>query len=116
VALFTGDTPTARDAFVEELRLSRELVVRPFAHEGLMGLAAVATVDGDDDRAARLLGASEGLRSDPVDEAQERVATRFFDPARTRHGADAWDAAEREGRALSFAEAVAYGLEEDPPA
>ncbi len=112
VALFTGDTPTARYAFREELRLSRELVVQPFAHEGLMGLAALATVDADDDRAARLLGASEGLRSDPVDEAQERVRSRFFEPARERHGADAWDAAEREGRALGFADAVAYGLEE----
>jgi hypothetical protein len=114
VALFTGDTPTARDAFREELRLSRELVVQPFAHEGLMGLAAVATVDADDDRAARLLGASESLRSDPVDDAQERLATRFFEPARDRHGADAWDAAEREGGALSFADAIAYGLEERP--
>jgi hypothetical protein len=37
---------------------------------------------------------------------------RFFDPARERLGADAWDAAEREGRALGFADAVAYGLEE----
>src|SRR5512133_1537924 len=33
VALVTGDTPTARAAFREELRLSRELVVQPFAQE-----------------------------------------------------------------------------------
>jgi hypothetical protein len=77
-----------------------------------MGLAT-ATVDGADDRAARLLGAAEAFRYDvPVDEVQERLATRFFEPARERHGAAAWDAAEREGRGLSFAEAVAYGLEE----
>ena len=38
-----------------------ELVVQPFAQEGLMGLAAIATVDGDDDRAARLHGACGGL-------------------------------------------------------
>ena len=112
VELFSGNTATARDAFREELRLSRELVVLPFAHEGLMGLAAVATTDADDDRAARLRGASEGLRSDPVDPVHERLATQFFEPARERHGADAWDAAEREGRALSFADAIAYGLEE----
>ena len=112
VALFFGDTASARDAFREELRLSRELVVRPFAHEGLMGLAAVATTDADDDRAARLRGASESLRNEPVDAVHERLATQFFEPARERHGADAWDAAEREGRALSFADAIAYGLEE----
>jgi hypothetical protein len=62
--------------------------------------------------APRARGASEGLRSDPGDAVQERIATEFFEPARERHGADAWDAAEREGRALSFADAVAYGLEE----
>jgi hypothetical protein len=112
VALFTGDTPAARDAFREEVRLSRELVVQPFAEEGLMGLAAVATTEGDDARAARLLGASESLRNDPVDEAQARLVARFFDPARERLGADAWDAAERDGRALSFADAVAYALAE----
>jgi hypothetical protein len=70
----------------------------------------------DDDRAARLRGASEGLRSDPVDDAQKRLAARFCAPARERHGADAWDAAEREGRALSFADALAYGLEEESSA
>ena len=112
VALFSGDTAAARDAFREELRLSRELVVRPFAHEGLMGLGALATADADDDRAARLRGASEGLRDEPVDGVQERLAAQFFEPARERHGADAWDAAEREERALSFADAIAYGLEE----
>jgi predicted ATPase/class 3 adenylate cyclase len=112
VALLAGDSRVARDAFREELRLSREHVLRPFAHEGLMGLAAVATTDADDHRAARLRGASEGLRSDPVDAVHERLATQFFEPARKRHGADAWDAAEREGGALSFADAIAYGLEE----
>ena len=84
VELFSGNTVTARDAFREELRLSRELVVLPFAHEGLMGLAAVATTDADDDRAARLRGASEGLRNDPVDPVHERLATEFFEPARER--------------------------------
>jgi predicted ATPase/class 3 adenylate cyclase len=115
-ALFTGDIRTARSAFREELVLCRELVVQPFAREGLMGLAALATLGGDDDRAARLLGAAEAFRyGDPVDEVQQRLATVFFEPARARHGPDAWDAAAREGNALSFAEAVAYGLEERSP-
>ena len=93
--------------------LCRELVVRPFATEGLRGIAAIATVDGDDDRAARLLGAAEAFRyGDPEDEVQARLATRFFEPARERHGTEAWDAAAREGNALSFADAVAHGLGE----
>ena len=112
-ALFTGDVRTARDAFREELALSRELVVQPFAHEGLNGLAAVAIVDGDDDRAARLAGAAEAHRyGEPGDAVQDRLNATFFEPARTRHGADAWDAAAAEGGSLSFADAVAYGLEE----
>ena len=43
----------------------------------------------------------------------ERLATVFFAPARERHGHEAWDAAAREGNALTFADAVAYGLEEE---
>jgi hypothetical protein len=115
-ALFTGDVATAGDAFREELTLCRRLVVPPFAREALMGLAAVAAAEGEDDRAARLRGAAEAFRyDDPVDEVQERLATVFFAPARERHGPEAWDAAAREGNALSFADAVAYGLEEERP-
>ena len=40
------------------------------------------------------------------------MARTFFDPARERRGAAAWDAAVGGGNALSFADAVAYGLEE----
>jgi predicted ATPase/class 3 adenylate cyclase len=114
-ALFTGDVGTAREAFRQELTLCRELVVQPFAQEALMGLAAIATVEGDDDRAARLRGAAETFRyGDPVDEVRQRLATVFFEPARERHGAAAWDAAAAEGRGLTFAQAVAYGLGERP--
>ena len=65
-ALLTGDTDAARGAFREELELCRELVVRPFASEGLLGLAAVAAVDGDADRAARLAGAAAAHRLRPA--------------------------------------------------
>ena len=50
-ALLTGDTDDARRAFREKLALCRQLVVLPFAFEGLIGLAAVATVRGNLDRA-----------------------------------------------------------------
>ena len=70
-------------------------------------------VDGDDDRAARLAGAAEAHRyGEPGDAVQDRLNATFFEPARERHGTDAWDAAVDEGGALSFADAVAYGLEE----
>jgi hypothetical protein len=75
----------------------------PWRHRGALR--------GDDDRAARLLGAAAehryGQPKDPVD-------ATFFEPARTRRGADEWDAAAREGSALSFEDAIAYALQEPP--
>jgi predicted ATPase/class 3 adenylate cyclase len=112
-ALLTGDTDAAEDAFRDELRLSRELVVLPHASEGLLGLAAVAVARGDDHRAARLLGAAaEDRRDRPEDPVDARLDTEFFEPARTRHGADAWDAAASDGGTLSFDDAIAYALDE----
>ena len=93
------------------------MVVRPALFEGFRGLAAVAMLDGDGTRAARLVGAADEHR---YDKAEDRVDARldetFFEPARTRCGADAWNAAAREGRALSFEDAIAYALEEPLPA
>jgi tetratricopeptide (TPR) repeat protein len=112
VALVTGDAGAARDAFREELTLCRELVVRPFAPEGLLGLGAVACVEGDTQRAARLLGAAREQRyDDPEDPVEERLERAFFASARSGHGADGWDAAVREGAMLSFEDAIAFALE-----
>jgi tetratricopeptide (TPR) repeat protein len=115
-ALFTDDVDAAREAFSEELTLCRALVVRPFASEGLAGLAATATVHHDHhdlDRAARLYGAADGQRyGEPKDRVSARLHTIYFEPARARHGADAWDSAVAEGAALGFEEAIAYALDE----
>jgi hypothetical protein len=114
-ALLTGETDTASHAFREELTLCREMVVRPGVCEGLSGLAAVAAVRGDDARAARLVGAADAHRyhkaADPVD---ARLEDAFFEPARTRCRTDAWNAAAREGGALSLEDAITYALEEPP--
>jgi hypothetical protein len=114
-ALLTGETDTASHAFCEQLALCREMVVRPAMFEGLRGLAAVAVVDGDDRRAATLVGASDAHRYDKAEDPVEgRLDETFFEPARTRCGTDAWNAAAREGSALSFEDATAYALEEPP--
>jgi predicted ATPase/DNA-binding SARP family transcriptional activator len=114
-ALLTGDLDTAAQAFREELALCREIVVRPVAFEGLRGLAAVAAVSGDDTRAATLVGAAEAHRCDwPEDPLEARLDGAFFDLARTRYGTDAWNVDAHKGRALSFEDAIAYGLEELP--
>jgi hypothetical protein len=112
-ALLTGETDTASHAFREELMLCREIVVRPVAFEGLSGLAAIAAVDGDDKRAATLVGAAEAHRYDkPEDPVEARLEAAFFEPARARYGTDAWNAAAREGNALTFDAAIAYALNE----
>jgi hypothetical protein len=112
-ALLTGDTDSARDAFREELEFCRELVLPRMAYEGLSGLAAVAAVRGDNDRAARLSGAAAAHRYDQrADHVTGRLDAAFIQPARTRHGADAWDASARDGATLSFEDAIAYALQE----
>ena len=80
-----------------------------------MVAAATSAHRGDDHRAARLLGAAaEDRRDRPEDPVDARLDTEFFGPARTRHGADAWDAAVRDGGTLSFDDAIAYALQEPP--
>jgi predicted ATPase len=112
-ALLTGDIDGARNGFREELRLCRELAVRPFASEGLSGLAAVAAADGDIDRVARLCGAAGAHRyGRPHAAVEDRLDAIFFEPARTRLGVDVWEAAAAEGAALNFEDAIAYALEE----
>jgi predicted ATPase/DNA-binding SARP family transcriptional activator len=114
-ALLTHDLDAAAQAFREELRLSRELVVRPQAFEGLRGLAAVAVADGDHERAARLVGAAEAQRFQQVpDPFTLRLNRTILGPARDRYGADAWDAAARAGGSLSFEAAIAFALGEPP--
>jgi hypothetical protein len=114
-ALLTGETDTASHAFREELALCRDIVFRPAAFEGLRGLAALAVADGDAKRAATLVGAAEAHRyAQPEDRVEARLDETFFEPARTRCGTDAWNAAAREGSVLSFEDAIAYALEEPP--
>jgi hypothetical protein len=70
---------------------------------------------GDAKRAATLVGAADAHRSGvPEDRVEARLEEAFFEPARGRCGADAWNAGAREGNALSFEDAIAYALEEAP--
>ncbi len=114
-ALLTGETVAASHAFREELRLCRDMVVRPVVFEGALGLAALAALHGDDKRAATLVGASAAHRYDKAtDPIEVRLEETFLEPARTRCGTRAWDAAVREGSTLSFEDAIAYALEAPP--
>jgi hypothetical protein len=83
------------------------------AFEGLRGLACVAVVDGDDRRAATLVGAAEARRYHQAEHpVGVRLDQRFFEPARARYGTRAWNTAASDVSALSFEDAIAYALEE----
>lgn len=111
--LFSGETDAASNAFREEIALCREMVVRPVVFEGLRGLAAVAVARGDPGHAATLLGAAAAHRyGAPPDPVEAMLEETFFKPARARCGADAWTAAFRQGRTLSFEDAIACALEQ----
>jgi hypothetical protein len=112
-ALLAGDTDAARDAFREELELCRQLIVLPIASDALLGLAAVAVVDGDLSHAARLRGAAAAHGYGQLqDDVPARLDAAFLAPARKRYGADAWDTAVREGAQLSVENAIAYALDQ----
>lgn len=91
-SLLTGEIDAPRRAFRDELRLCRELVVLPFAQEGLQGLAAIAAAhENDSDRAARLARAATAHRyGAPGHAVDARIEATFIEPARIRLGTDAW--------------------------
>ena len=85
----------------------------PLASDGLAGLAAVASVRGDLERAARLAASAGALRSQRIsDRLDETLDKNFFEPARARHTPAAWDAAAAEGSALEIDAAIAYALDD----
>jgi len=113
-ALFAGDVEAAESAFREELEIAGELAVPTFMSEALHGLAAVATVHGELERAGWLLGAAGAERGGKTQDAvDERLLARFFEPARVRLGPEAWDEASRRSGEATFAAAVATGLKRD---
>jgi hypothetical protein len=111
------DIDTARRAVRQALKLSRELAVPFLVGDALRSLAAVAVIDDDLARAARLVGAAAAHAYEHVEDdgVQARLDTTYFRPARGRYGEAAWDAASTEGAALGLQEAIAYALEEAHP-
>jgi predicted ATPase len=107
-ALFADDLDRARDAFEEQLRLCRELVVRHLAAEALGGFAAIAACRGDPERAARLLGAATAIGPVGDPDVNAQLEEQFFAPARLR--TPGWSPAHRAGAQMGFEEAIAFAL------
>ena len=112
-ALLRDDSAAADEAFRESLPLSHDLGLSP--QRALTGLAAVATVIGQPDRAARLAGAVAAHYGPSDDDVvQRRLEAGFLGPARLRCGPDTWDASARQGAVLSPQEVTVYALEQPP--
>lgn len=107
--------------FGQGLRLAREAADRANAAHCIRGLARVAAVVGQSERAALLLGASEGLLEAvgtslyafiPQGPGQEHAESL----ARKQLGEEAFAATYDAGRAMTFEQAVECGLSpEDQP-
>jgi DNA-binding CsgD family transcriptional regulator len=118
LALAAGDQDAAFLRFAEGIAPSEELGDRSNVAYILEGLGIVAGERGEALRAARLLGASEGLISAiglrghtdyrPDRAIYERIEAQVL----ARLGEAAFEAAKEEGRAMSPGQAVEYALEE----
>jgi predicted ATPase/DNA-binding SARP family transcriptional activator len=111
VALFTGDTTRAAQAFTRELELANRYRYESQRYEAINGLAAVAAARGQDELAARLLAAARAGGPERHPAALERqLDERCFGPARARLGEPAWTAASAAGAALTPSETVDAAL------
>jgi predicted ATPase len=118
LALAAGERDAARDAFCDALGLSHDLVHLPALGDALTGLAAVAAVDEDVPRAARLAGAA-AAHGVPDDSFAARLERTFLEPARARCTAAEWRTAAAEGAGLSLDQAIHYARQRPssrPPA
>ena len=112
-ALLQGDPSQATDLFKEVLISSRESGSRTDLAYGLEGMAMVAGVQEETERAARLAGAAEILHEATgarLTSDQRKVYEPYLASARSQLDEAAWKEAWAEGRAMTLEEAVEYAL------
>jgi tetratricopeptide (TPR) repeat protein len=115
IELRTGRTREAAKRLRSSIETAEDLRHPYLQGQFVVGLASVALFDGDAVRAARLVGVSSAIVErgggslDPYARGLER---EISDTIRDRLGDRAAGAAFAAGRALDWAEAIAYALEE----
>jgi predicted ATPase len=110
VHLFDRDPDLALPVLQRNVRLCWEIGDRRIAQEGLLGLAGVASLRGEWERAAWLAGASMRLGAEgelQAHDAEGRIERELLSAAREALGAEGYDAILRRGQAASFEDAVA---------
>ena len=113
-ALFIDQLDRAEVAFREQLGACQELALPEQMSQGLAGLAAIAVQRGDDERAARLLGAATGVGHVDDPDVVAQLDARFFSAGRARHGPSAWDQTHSLGAEMALEEALRLAVEPHP--
>src|SRR5207248_9195835 len=113
VALDLGDVAQARAHFVDSLSLSRDLGGQRGIALALEGLAAVAIAEKRAERAVRLAGAAEAVRTATGAQSPtkwRKDLARRLGSARHALGRDGWASAWQSGQSLTLERAIAVGL------
>jgi hypothetical protein len=111
--MFQGRQDEAAERFAEALDAARELGYREMIAYCLKGFAEVSAAQGDAERAARLLGASDRLFADlgaHVEASERATYERTVEELEGALGADAYAEAHADGRALSLDESMALAF------
>ena len=107
-----GDYPFARTLYEESLAIAQELNDRELILIGLEGLASVVAAQGELSWATRLWGTAEALREAigaPLPPIERADYERAVATARDQLGAESFDAAWAEGRAMTAEQVLAVG-------
>jgi len=111
-ALLLGDSTLAAQLFAESITAAQEIGVARIVMGAVAGLAGVALVRGQPERAVRLLGAVEAARetSGVGRISHAPYAERIAAEVRARLGESAFAAAWKQGQAVPFEHALAGAL------
>jgi hypothetical protein len=115
VALAEGDQVRAHDMLQESLTGMRDVGEKLGIHGVLGAIAHLAVTQGRAERAVRLAGAAERLRSTSGTHSWpvvERSRTRWLSTARETLNETAYRAAWAQGQAMTPEQAIAYALAE----
>ena len=115
VAVCEGDRDEADRRFRQALAHARQPRVRPTIASALFGLAAVAAMDGEPERAVRLHGAADGLMKAmgaPLWGVDQLIVEQYVAPAEEGLPQDVRERTLKEGAAMSLEEAIAHALDE----
>ncbi len=118
LALYEGDDARALSLFCRSIADQQQVRIFALLPDCLIGLAVIAAAQAEEERAARLLGAADGLRKvvgpppRPQPTAWQRDrGERTLGSVRAALGDARFTAARAEGRAMSLERAIAYALD-----